>query len=64
LVLEFYGEDLIPVTPPYQRFEALKIVSQLEKKSSNNIQQTPYYDDLHDFYVQEFDFVKTKVLDI
>ena len=23
LVLDFYGQDLLPVTPPYSRFEAL-----------------------------------------
>lgn len=27
LVLEYYGEELIHVTPPYQRFEALKIIA-------------------------------------
>lgn len=64
LVLEFYGEALIPVTPPYSRFEALKVIALLEQKSSNTLQQVPYYDEMQDFYSQEFDFVKTKVLDI
>jgi hypothetical protein len=34
LVLDYYGDELIHVTPPYQRFEALNIIAHLETKSS------------------------------
>ena len=58
LVLEYYGDELVHVTPPYQRFEALNIIAQIEAKSASTIQQTPYYDEMHEFYVQEYEFVK------
>ena len=52
------------MTPAYQRIDALSIVSMLEQKTARVLQQSPYLDELHEYYVDEFTLIKSKVLDL
>ncbi|CDW89896.1 UNKNOWN [Stylonychia lemnae] len=56
-------EQLIQVTPPYSRFKAIYLISQLEERSCPLV-QVPYYDELQELYEEEFKFALSKSLDI
>ena len=51
------------MTPAYSRIDALHAISQIEANSSK-AKDTPYLDELDEFYKEEFQFVKTKIMDL
>ena len=51
------------MTPAYSRIDALHAIAQIEAHSSK-AKDTPYLDELDEFYKEEFAFVKTKIMDL
>ena len=61
MVLDTYG-SVVEVTPPYSRIEALLTTAQIEYQSASVIGQEAYFDELHEFYEQEFKLIKEKLI--
>ena len=59
-LVDFYA-TLKELVPPYNRIDAVLLVAKLEQKTSH-ILLTPYIDQFHNFYIDEYKFLKSKVI--
>eukprot|EP00347_Sterkiella_histriomuscorum_P011150 403373570 len=59
-LVDFY-QVFLEFTPPYSRIDGIYFIAKIEQKSSST-HLTPYFDELHDFYSSEYDFLKEKSL--